>query len=261
MSDWLDETTHEVLITPEAKTALQKYETMEDAIAGGLKAQELVGRPYKLPESLDKLPDDTVRNEFRTSALKVLGIEPAANVEALKDFDFYVGKPEGYEPTEADGVVATAFAQHIVDTKMPVGIAAKTVEFYNTMMAKATEKAQADADKKFIADAEATNKKLEETMGGKDNVIKNTELIKRMFKNDAGLTTEQYENIADALIEMKFVHSDVMITALSNLAQKVTGEGTTEGGGGGVPEPKKKTEAEQTAKDLPKTAEALGWKK
>lgn len=226
MKEWLENATHEALVTPEAQGALGKYETMEDAVAGGLEAQKMVGKPFKLPESMDKLADDDSRAEFRTGALKVLG--SVDNVDALNDFNFYAGKPDGYEPTDADKVIASTFAQHIVDNNIPVGIAGKMVEFYNSLMAKA----QQDIENKYLAQTETANKQMLEMLKGEDNVKLHAENIKTLFRNHGGLTAEEYESVAGALVDNKYTTSIVLQKALGNIATKLVTEGTTVSGVG-----------------------------
>lgn len=223
---WTDDKTEGPFSTPEAKTLVAKYDTEDDAIVGGLEAQKKFGKQFVLPDSMDKLADDDMRTEFRTGALRVLG--SVDSVDALKDFNFTVGRPEGYELTESDTAVATAFSQFIVDNDIPVGMAGKMVEFYNILM----EKAKQDIENKYLENSETTNKKMVEILKGEENVTKQAELIKRMFKDEAGLTTEEFESIAEALVEHKYTHSAVLQKALGNFATKLVAEGTTESGAG-----------------------------
>ncbi len=225
-----DSITNEALTTPEAKATLKKYATQDDANIALHNAQKQIGVAYKLPESMDKLPDDNMRAEFATGALKVLG--SVDNVEGLKDFDFNIGRnrAEGYEATDADKAWATAYSEHIVKNKIPVSMAKQQVEFYNTMMAKAEQ----SIEDTYTANSEATNKKMLELLKSEENVAKHADSIKTLFRNHAGLSAEQYESIADALVESKFVTSDILQFGLGNIAAQLVTEGeTVQGGGGG----------------------------
>ena len=42
----------------EFSTHMAKFATMEDAALDGMALKKLTGKPFKMPESLDKLPDD-----------------------------------------------------------------------------------------------------------------------------------------------------------------------------------------------------------
>ncbi len=227
---WAPEFEHPSVTTENREafnTHMAKFTSQADAVMDGYGLATQKGKPFKMPESLDKLPDDKTRGEFRSGALKVLG--SVDNVDALKDFNFSAGRPEGYEMTEADTAVAASFSQFVVEKNVPLSMATGMVEFYNTMMTKARQ----DIDNQYIDQAKVTNAKMLDVLNGEDNVVKHAESIVALFNNHAGLTAEEIKDLPDALVENKFPHSIVLQKALGNIAAKLVTEGTTEGGGGG----------------------------
>jgi len=122
---WTESVAHPKLATPETKEAFtkvySKYATQEDALLGGLDAIRMTGKPFKLPESLDRLPDDNVRKQFLEEAGKVKGLKEAfvgapATAESLKDVDFREGLPEGAAFSDAD---LETYKQFIVQEGIP----------------------------------------------------------------------------------------------------------------------------------------------
>lgn len=88
------------------------------------------------------------------------------------------------------------------------------------------------------------------------------ENMRRTFQNHAGLTAEEFEQIADDLMGPDkdgkagaILRSPVLARALLKLLAPMSKEGTGEQGKGGTPLKAGATPKEQ----LPKTAEALGW--
>ena len=248
---WLKGETHEGLVTPEAQSALVKYNSREEAILGGLNAQKSLGKPFRLPESLDKLPDDKARGEFQDGVLKLMGA--VDKPEALKDINWTAGMPDG---SKADEGLQTAFAAFAVENKIPKGIAQKGVEFWNKMVAQLRTANETTQQTAKTENQTKVNEALVNALGSAEKVAEKTELIKRMFKNNLGLTAEEYDQAAEDLVVSGFTGNLTLCKALMAAADKLAGEGSTDaggGGGGGKPQPKKITE------ELPKTSKALGW--
>jgi len=256
MENWLSEFEHESLSTPESqeafKSAMSKYESEEAAVMGGFEAMKAIGKPYKLPESLDKLPDDAARGEFTTQAHKLLGIETAKDVESLADLDMKVGQAEG---AEFDENLAGAFKQFVVENNINKSSAQKMVGFYNQMMGKARAAYIRQAEAQKTESATKTNEALIAHFGSKEKVAEQSELLRRAIQN-SGITPEEYEEVGDVMADTILTKNPVVARVMLTLLAPLAAEGTTDTGKGGTPAPKERT----TADDLPKTADALGWK-
>lgn len=261
MENWLDTFEDPSLATPEAqeafKSAMSKYDSQEAAVLGGFEAMKMTGKPFKLPESLDKLPDDNVRGEFTTQAHKLLGIETAENIEALADLDPKAGQVEGQEVDEA---LMGAFKQFVVDNKINKGDAQKMIGFHNKMMAKARTAYIQQAEANKLDAATKTNEALIAHFGSEEKVAEQSELLRRAIQN-SGITPEEYEKVGDEMANSILTKDPVVARVMLKLLAPLAAEGSTDVGGGGTPPPKELTATEQTKKDLPKTAEALGWNK
>jgi len=260
MENWTDEFEHESLVTPESqeafKKAMGKYDSQKSAIMGGFEAMKAVGKPYKLPESLDKLPDDNIRGEFTAQAHKLLGIETAANIEGLAELDMKAGQAEG---ASFDENLANDFKAFVVEKKINKANAQEMVGFYNQMMAKARIALTAKTETDKLDAATKTNEALIAHFGSKEKVAEQSELLRRAIQN-SGITPEEYEEVGEELANSMLTKNPVMARVMLTLLAPLAAEGTTESGGGGTPKPGEITEEQQTAKDLPKTAKALGWK-
>jgi hypothetical protein len=232
-----------------------KYKTQEDAVLGGYEAQKATGKPFKLPESLDKL-DDKSKEEFNTSLNKLRGVP--SKIEDLADIKFDAGLPEGHPINEG---LKQEFSKFVVDRKMSKSDAQAGVEWLNKMSVNLTKQMKAQEDADYLAQSEATNKELmkPERLGSEANVKVATENIKRMFQNIKGMTAEKFESIGKYLVDTRSVHSADFIEAMATLAAGFEGEGSTHGGEGGKSASKEMTLEERTAKESPATAKALGW--
>jgi hypothetical protein len=233
---WTGEFEHET-ITEENReafaTAMTKYATPEDAIVGGFNAQKLAGKPFRLPESLDKLPDDKVRNDFTSQAHKLLGIEHAPNVEALADLDLKVGLAEGHQVDENLG---NAFKQFVVENKVPKAVAQKAIGFHNQMMAQAREAMAAQAEAAQVKAATDTNAALIAHFGSEAKVKDQSELLRRAIKN-SGITAEEYERVGEVMADSMLTKDPVMARVMLKLLAPLAASSSHEGGGAGEPPP------------------------
>ncbi len=252
MDHWTDSVTYEGLATPEAKASLAKYDTIEAAVVGGLEAQKAVGKPFKMPESMDKLPDDVSRADFTSKARGLLGIKTAKDVEALAQLDMKMDIAEGSEPDEN---LTTMLKSFVVENEIDTGVAQKFVGFHNRIMKGAKEQfAKTEEDKKTQA-AAATNEALIAHFKTEAEVAKQSELMRRAFQNKAGLSAEEYEKVGDALADSAFTKNPVLARALLTLVSPLAAEGTTDGGDG-----KGKEEIKDPDEGSP-TYKALNWSK
>lgn len=249
---WTETITHEKLATPEAKQALAKYSTLEDALVGGLDAQKLVGKKKEellsnaiLKPGKDAKPEEIAA--YHASLAAELGAVDSE--EALNDLNFSEGLPEG---SKTDETTIKEFKKFIIDNKMPKGLAQKATALFNKITTGATQQ----IEQQFKVNAEKTNTELEQYFGGKEKLAEKSELIRRMFQNNAGLTAEEYEAVSGYLVDTRFVHSTAGIKALAAIADKISAEGSTHNGEGGNKTDKGPAPLNE---QLPKTAKALGW--
>jgi hypothetical protein len=251
---WSSTFEHESLATPEAREsftkAMGKYETQEEGVLGGFNAIKMTGQPYKLPESMDKLPE-AQRDEFSANARKVLGIEGVKSIDDLADLNLREGLPEDAPINEA---LAETFKQFAVEKKLPKSVVKELIGF-NNKTAMSMAKQQHDAQLETI---KTTNEALIEHFGNEEAVAEKSELVKRWFKNQSGLTAEEYEAVGDELANSLFTKNPILSRVFMDHFAPLAAEGSTEQGkgGGGGKTPSLET---QTVEEYPETSKALGW--
>jgi hypothetical protein len=230
-----------------------KYATKDDALVGGFNASKLTGQPFKMPESMDKLPDDDSRADFTAQAHKLLGNEFADDIAGLIDMDLKVGSAEG---TQTDEGLANAFKQFVVDNKVPKALAQKLLGFHNVSMGKATEAFKGLEDAKFDENVKKTNEGLVKHLGSQEKVDAESALFKRAILNHPGMTSDKAEEVADIFVDvMQKGGSDAAVVLLEMIAPMAREGGSHAGKGGNTP-----PAAASTKEQLPKTGAALGWK-
>lgn len=247
MDHWTDELKHQELQSPEAKANLGKFNSSDDAHVGYLELQRLSGKPFKLPDSLDKLPDDATRVDFTGRISKLMGA--VENDEAMVDVDFATGLPDA-KMVNAD--LVTAFKAFAIENKLPKSVVKAMVQFNNQYAVKSRQ----DTEKIATDTATKVNEELLPMFGGEDGIKKHNENVKRMFQNHGGLTDEEFQAVIPGLVESGITKSTTLSKAIYNIAAKF-GEGTTENPGG--PGNKEMTDGEKTKAELPVTAGILGW--
>lgn len=248
MEHWTDELKHQDLQTPENKAILGKFNSADDAHVGYIQLQKAAGKPYKLPDSMDKLPDDATRADFTGKINKLMGA--VENEESMADVNFAEGLPDA-NMTNAD--LVTDFKAFAIEKKLPKSIV-KAVVLFNNQYALKTRQAN---DQTAIDTATKVNGELIPMFGGKDGIKKHNENVKRMFQNHGGLTDEEFQAVVPGLVESGITKSTPLSKALYNIAGKF-GEGTTEAPGGPGAN-KEMTEGEKIKAELPVTAALLGW--
>jgi len=257
MENWLETFEHESLEAPEAqtafKTAMGKYKSVEDAVIGGYNAQKESGKPFKLPESLDKLPSDDMRKDFTSQAKKVLGIEAGLTEDGLKEINWGKGLAAGAETNQT---MIDEFGKFAVSKGLSKGMAQDMAEFLNGIQAKSKEAFEQAAAEAVKANAERS-KSLLESYFGAEGIKTHTELLRRAVKNQGGLSDAEYEQIADELKDDVLLGKGVFTKMLMNFAAKLEKEGTNEIPGGTPPA--KTPYGQDVIEDNPKTAKAVGW--
>lgn len=233
-------------------TVASKFPTQGDMCVGYMELQKTAGKPFKMPESMDKLPDDATRSDFTAQANKLLGNEFVADTVGLIDLDLKMGSKTD---TPTDEAFANKFKQFVVDKKYTKAHAQELIGFYNEAMGDANEAFTAAEDATFDTNAKATNEGLVTHFGSQDKVDSESEFFRRAVLNHPGMTTERAEKVADIFVEvMQRGGSDAAVTLLEMIAPMAREGGTHAGTGGN------KTETAKTTKEqLPKTGAALGW--
>jgi len=265
MPEWLDNFEHDSLDTPEVKESfaktMSKYETPEAAIVGGFNAIKSTGTPYKLPESLDKMPGNTDeerdknRNEMMGHISKLIGA--VEKPEDLQDIDWLLDSTlEGDKPNEE---LVKAVTELAVAEKAPKGLVQKLVGFWNRLQAgyRAKQRAkqtevQKQAEVQQAAKIKEVNEKLTADAGGNAEELKSrTELVKRMFLNFGGLTAEEYEQAGAGVLEK--ANNYAFNKALINLAQNFKSGKIMTGDGNPPPPPPPKK-----ASNISNSRQAIG---
>ena len=247
MEHWTDEVKHQDLQSPEAKATLSKFNTADDAHVGYIQLQKAAGRPFKLPDSMDKLPDDATRADLSARMGKLMGA--VESEESMADVNFAEGLPDA---KMVNGDLVTAFKAFAIENKVPKSVVAAVAKFNNQYAVKAR-----DANHQTALDtATKVNGELLPMFGGEEGIKKHNEDVKRMFQNHGGLTDEEFQAVIPGLVESGITKSTPLSKALYNIAKKF-GEGTTESPGG--PGAKEQTEGEAIKEELPVTAGILGW--
>ncbi len=238
MPEWINEFQSESITSENREsfnTAMSKYETKDDAIVGGFNAQKLAGKPFKLPESMDKLPDDASRGDFTTQAHKLLGIEHAENIEGLDDIDMKAGMPEGSEivPNET---LTTLLKTLAVEKKWPKSVVQDIVNLYNGPLTKFSQEFQVTKlENEKIAKAKATNEALiaHPDIGSAEELAAQSELLRRAVKNNMGFTAEEYEEFGEELADSMMTKNAVMARGLLKVLVPLAKEGSFDSGAGG----------------------------
>lgn len=244
MKEWVEHLTHEK-ITPEAKTVLDKFETPEDAYIGYVELQKNAGKPFKLPEALDKLPDDKTRSELTAQVGKLYGA--VEKEEDLADVNFAEGLADARNVNHEFVAAAKKFA---VTEKLPKSVVAKFTKLLNGFTQQALTTQQQTVATQAQKDLDETRKVLSPLFGGDEGIKQNQELVRRMFQNHAGLTAEEYEKSAKSILDNGIMRDAVFAKGLFNLAANFK-EGQTEGAQQQTGAPKKETLSDRQDKALP----------
>jgi len=248
MPEWASGFTNEQLTTPEAQEWLGKYTSPEEALAGGFNAAKTVGKPFRLPESLDKLSDDKVRGEFTSAIDRLMGpyrlpesLDKLPDDKSRGEFSSRIGKLMGAVEKEedladvnfADGLadartvnaeLVGAFKKFAIAEKLPKALVGKLAKFNNefaTQLVAAQEAARTESAKKV-------NEALVPLYGGDEGIKKHNEMVRRLFKNHAGLSAQEYEEAAPGLVDSGITQNLALCKALYNIAKQTVPENVTE---------------------------------
>ncbi len=211
-------------------SAMSKYPTEQAGMVGGFNAMKLSGKPFKCPESMDKLPDDASRADFTSQARGLLGINIPKDVEAMKDVDFKTGLAEGAPVNENFVSMVKNWA---IEKGIPMSHIQEMAAFYNGPLTKYAQEAFAnkqETDK--LAAAEKCNDGLIAHFKGEEKVKELTALLHRTIINKMGLSAEESAEVADAMADSILTKNLVMAKGILTLLAEHSTEGTTETGDG-----------------------------
>ena len=263
---WSSSFEHESLSAPEARESftktMSKYESPEAAVIGGYEAMKMAGKPFKLPESMenvDKWPDEKDRDTFKVSLRKLTGA--VEKPEDLKDIDWLKGST--LENDKPDEKLVGMISEIAVAEKWPKQIVGRLAELWNGIQAKAREENATLAAQKL----KATNDELLKAYNNDEGAMNaDLELMRRTFKNHAGLSPEEYEAIADEFNPSDdsqrlhaVVSNPILTKALVRLLAPMSKEGVNDKGNGTPPPPPPAEKTFSEKEGLPKSSAALGW--
>ncbi len=262
MSNWAEGIEH-ASITAENReafnTAASKFESQSDMCVGYMELQKTAGKPFKFPDSMDKLPDDVSRSDFTSQANKLLGREFAADIAGLSDLNMKLGSTN---EDAIDEVAANALKQMVVDKVIDKKQAQALVEFHNKSVGTArtanTTAATAAEEKATVqraTDVAACNTALVTHFGNQSEVDKQTVLLHRALVNNVGCSVDEAADIAEFLKEGEGATNVALRRVLLTQLAPLAAEAGSHFGKGGTP-----PSAEETIKEqLPATAKAMNW--
>ena len=232
MPEWIGEFQHDSITDAnrgDFGTAMEKYESVEEAVVGGFNAQKAIGKP-RLPKSMDELGDDVAKGEFTSGARSLLGIDIPKDTEALKDVNFKTGLAD-------DAVVDEGFVGLVKNWAVEKGVdtasLGKMIELYNGPLAEFARSSMDAAEAAQLKEsAEACQKDLVTHFGSAEKVAELSELLRRSLQNKAGLSAEEYEQVGESMATSILTKNSVVAKAMLNLLAPLSAEGSTDGGGG-----------------------------
>ena len=250
MPDWFEGVQHQELSTPEAKEWLGKYTSQEEALAGGFNAAKAVGAPFRLPKSLESLPDDNMRSQFTSEVTKLLPVNKLVGAvekdEDLKDINFAEGLADARTVSEE---LKTSFTKLISGMKnVPKSAIQPIITWWNQTSQAAVSKHIQDLQGKAQAASENTKTILNGLFGGEEGVKQHSEAVLRMVKNHMGLTDAESEALGASMMK-EMLTDPIRARAMFNLAKSFkessTEKGATQDG------PKKESLADRQDKAMP----------
>jgi hypothetical protein len=219
-------------------THMEKFDSFEAAAVDGMALKAITGKPYKLPESIEKLPDDTTRSEFADRVNELFGRHVAKDVEGLADLDLKAGSATPDEPF--DESFATKFKTWMVEKQIPKSVGQAAIEFFNKTVgeAQAEYMVKADAEAKQAAadrlkEVAACNQALIAKFGTKEKLDEETARMHRALLNHTGCTAEEAENVSKFLADREgATNPTIRRLLISNLAPLAKESAAPDGGGG-----------------------------
>jgi hypothetical protein len=259
-------TNEHAAITADNRVALQthmdKFDSFEAAALDGMDLKSQMGKPYKFPESMDKLADDNVRSEFRAGANKLLGRTIPKDLESFADVNFKAGLADD---AEVDDALIGVIKKWAVDEGVSTESVGKMTALFNGPMgeyfAAKGETMNTAADEKSKADHAIAVKACNDSLtahadfGTVEALDAKSVKLHTALKNNCKLSPEDANNVAEFLRDGEGATNPVLRKLMIDTFAPLATEGSTENGQHGDTPPAAKTAAQQ----MPVTGKILGW--
>jgi len=228
---WAGEFEHESVTVDNReafKTSMAKFPTQADAVANNMELQKVAGQNFKLPKSIEGLPDEAMRKDFTAQVNTLFGREFAADTEALSVLDMKSGASEGAKHNED---FAAAFKQFVVDKNIAKSDAQSLITFFNEATGKALTKFGEDKAAFDIAADKTCKDALIAHFGSQENVDKQDILMHRaLLGKDIGLNADEAAEVAEAIKGSNAMKNPLLKQVLYKALGPLAAESSTEGG-------------------------------
>lgn len=206
------------------KTYLGNYKSPADAFIGGMNHKKMVGQPFKLPESLDKLSDDQ-KKEFAAKAKGVLGIEAGVTEDTIKQVNFAKGLSDDQKPND---VAINKIKDIAVKKGFTLSQTQDLIEMMNISGSELAAEMKKTTEDNFKKAVEVSHKILSDFYG-EEKLKENAELLRKAFKNNLGLSNEEAESVAEDLMDEGFIfRKPALAKVLIDNFAKLAKEGETD---------------------------------
>jgi hypothetical protein len=232
--------------SPEMKTAFSKYDSPDAAFKGAHEAMTMVGKPFKLPDSLDKL-DETQQQELTGQLDKLF---PAMQDSDFDGFDFNIGLEDGDLPISDSG--KDYIKKFAAETGLSKDKTEKMAAYVNTMNREIAAK-QAEINQELTTKC---NDAMCKHFGGQDQANAVSKQVMDAFKQRAS-SAEEFEAVGKGIVQAGLTKSPELAIALAEMIAPYGKEGASKAGNG-LPGGDKDGPTPVT-QQLPETGKALGW--
>ena len=260
MPEWVNEFEHDSITTENREafnTAMEKFPTVNDAAVGYMELQKSAGKPFKMPESMDNLPDDATRADFTSKAHALLGTAPIKSIDELADMNFKEGLGD-------DAVINEDFVAMFKKWGHESGITkpalVKMVQFCNGQLADFTGEAHEAATRKAAEEKQTAitdaNDAMKTHLGGSEKLEEATVLLHRALLNNVGATAEEAEGLSKFMKEGEGATNPVLRRVLFKVLTPLAAESSNLKTGDGVT-----STVESDPEDGSPSYKAIGWSK
>ena len=209
-------------------THMAKFPTQAAAVMDGYGLAKQKGVAFKLPESIEKLPDDTARATMLAQINKLYGRDIPVDLDGLADLDMKSGSAT--PDAKFDEAFAGKFKQWILDEKIEKSVAQKSIAFFNKAVGEAqvaytakTEEATKAAATERLAAVTACNDSLVTTFGSKEKLDEQTVRMHRAILNNTGCSVDEAADVAEFLKNREgATNATLRRILISNLAPLAT---------------------------------------
>ncbi len=209
-------------------TAMAKYTTPTEAAVGGFNAMTKTGVNFKLPKSVESLPDEAMRKDFTSQVNKLFGREFAADTEALSVLDMKSGASDDAKTSEE---FVAAFKQFVVEKHIAKSDAQTLITFFNESTGKALTKFAEDKAAFDIAADTTCKDALIAHFGSQENVDKQDILMHRaLIGKHIGLSVGEAAEVAETIKGSNAMKNPLLRRVMYKALGPLAAESSTEGG-------------------------------